>query len=1007
LSAGTLTATGGGGGSGTVSSGTAGQLAQYAASGTTVSGLTLGTGVLSALGSNVTGSGGLVLGTSPTLVTPALGTPSSITLTNATGLPLSTGVTGNLPVSNLASGTSATSSTFWRGDGSWATPPGTYSLPTATSTVLGGVKPDGLTITNTVGALSVTYGTTGNTAAQGNDSRITGALQAAAIPAASGQLLGGSGSAGAASAITVGSGLSLSAGTLTATGGGGGSGTVSSGTAGQLAQYASSGTTVSGLSLGTGVATALSATPTGSGGIVLASSPTLTTPNLGTPSAATLTNASGLPVSGLTGLGTGVASALGTAVSGTGGIALLNSPTFTGTPTVPGYLTAAVAASTYAPLASPTFTGTVTIPTGASIAGYLTSAVATSTYAPLASPALTGTPTAPTATAGTNTTQLATTAFVTTAVANGAYSLPTASTTTLGGVKVDGTSITISSGVISASGGGGSVSSFSAGSTGLTPSTATTGVVTLGGTLSAANGGTGVTSTSAIPITATSSSTARTLAARAAERYNVLDYGLDPTGATDNTSTFQTFASALPSSSTSGGVIVFPGSAAGRTYKFLSATYVPSNYEVIFEGNSSITGGGSINTIADSSVLSGAQAGRVATMLAPSTVSNAWTEAHQLYVQPTSGTGSYERAAGYDSVYVADGNSYSSSGTGTYDPLTGGYFHDAVGRLSGTTVVSGVSTARAWGAQLSVGTQSSTADGLLTGVEVDVQSQTSQPQYSRKNSKTAVLAVSDGPGQVTTGFLPTRSNGSAGQYYDGYAGFNSDFSRYFIALYNITGASSQPFPTIFTVDPSGNIVANSLTLTTALPVAQGGTGSPTASGALTALGAAPVASPTFTGTVTIPSGASIAGFAPLASPALTGVPTAPTATAGTNTTQLATTQFVQAAVPTFVAPRICTATFSSTLTLNWASCDVYTVTLTGNTTITNTGAVDGQAMTLYAVQDSTGSRTIAWGTGTAVSASFSGGITLSTAASAVDMIGFVYRGATSKTNLVAFAKGVS
>lgn len=48
------------------------------------------------------------------------------------------------------------------------------------------------------------------------------------------------------------------------------------------------------------------------------------------------------------------------------------------------------------------------------------------------------------------------------------------------------------------------------------------------------------------------------------------------------------------------------------------------------------------------------------------------------------------------------------------------------------------------------------------------------------------------------------------------------------------------------------------------------------------------ASPTFTGTVTIPAGASISGFAPLASPALTGTPTAPTATAGTNTTQVAT-----------------------------------------------------------------------------------------------------------------------
>lgn len=47
-------------------------------------------------------------------------------------------------------------------------------------------------------------------------------LGASAIPAASGQLLGGSGTAGAASAITVGTGLSLSGGTLSATGGGGG-----------------------------------------------------------------------------------------------------------------------------------------------------------------------------------------------------------------------------------------------------------------------------------------------------------------------------------------------------------------------------------------------------------------------------------------------------------------------------------------------------------------------------------------------------------------------------------------------------------------------------------------------------------------------------------------------------------------------------------------------------------------------------------------------------------------
>ncbi len=46
--------------------------------------------------------------------------------------------------------------------------------------------------------------------------------------------------------------------------------------------------------------------------------------------------------------------------------------------------------------------------------------------APLASPGLTGTPTAPTAAAGTKTTQIATTAFVSTAVANSEATLSSA-----------------------------------------------------------------------------------------------------------------------------------------------------------------------------------------------------------------------------------------------------------------------------------------------------------------------------------------------------------------------------------------------------------------------------------------------------------------------------------------------------------------------------------------------------------------------------------------------------
>jgi len=184
-----------------------------------------GTGVTSS-----TGSGNVVLSTSPSLTTPNLGTPSAATLTNATGLPIVAGTTGTLSVARGGTGS---------------------------TTAAGALTNFGLTATAT--ELNYTDGVTSNIQTQLNAKGVGSVTS-----------VGGTGTV---------QGLTLS-GTVTSSG---------SLTLGGALSDINLATQVTGTlpvaNGGTGVTSS-----TGSGSNVLSTSPSLTTPNLGTPSAGTLSN---------------------------------------------------------------------------------------------------------------------------------------------------------------------------------------------------------------------------------------------------------------------------------------------------------------------------------------------------------------------------------------------------------------------------------------------------------------------------------------------------------------------------------------------------------------------------------------------------------------------------------------------------------------------------------------------------------------------------------------------
>jgi hypothetical protein len=284
----------------------------------------------------------------------------------------------------------------------------------------------------------------------------------------------------------------------------------------------------------------------------------------------------------------------------------------------------------------------------------------------------------------------------------------------------------------------------------------------------------------------------------------------------------------------------------------------------------------------------------VAHGVAPTTPVNGdvWTTTTGLFARINAGTQQYA-ALGSNNTFSNASSTYgSSTATGTINLASGATLSGSTKTVNiGTSGVAGSTTAVNIGSSVAGATSSIT----LNGVAIASASTTSRPSLRIPHGSAPTTPTNGDLWTETTGIF-VRINGASQQLVP----FTALSAYAPLASPAFTGNPTAPTAT---VDTNTTQIA-----TTAYVVGQAGSAAPLVNGTA-AVGTSlryarqDHVHPTDT------------SRAALASPALTGTPTAPTATPGTNTTQIATTAFVTAAVP---------AAATHTQALQFSSTSAYT-----------------------------------------------------------------------------------